>query len=540
MKKSKILVFSTILAALLLSASCTQNPESGDNPSNGSASTPGTTEQKPENGGNKPKVPTPTPSPTEETVEFKLDDLVSAFSLTKGDITASDAAKKIKTETPTVTGLTFTEKKIISYDDKSGTFTVEVKGNKGGKSFSNKITAQGFTHPYNSTPSSKNYGDKIILDEAIENNLKLDDFINKLKNAANPGDYLDLSFNLENGKTIDFKNSEKPYKLTATFTKTSDGKIKVSPKYAPVYKKLAEGGSEETTIEDIEVISPAFRNIKYDYFKETDVFDYVAKKVKDDILKVPTDTFASSIYAFAKYQNSTPNNIFNVGDGSKFKKYQDTYKKDGGHIKIVNGSGDSDLSYAIFDPKNSGIEADDCSGSIKVNYYVQKTANIAAVNTGAPDAPSVKPVQVEKSGFMTVSEEFLRKNFMFSLVKYGNKTEARKKWLQKQFNNIEILGEGTGEAFKPKNLSLIAYDISKTDYYCLNVNSDTNLAGYLAVQTKGYTSIANALGTEYTLLITSIRMEKKINEKELYLTFYFKGSNNPIKLTLAPNPAAWD
>ena len=540
MKKSKILVFSTILAALLLSASCTQNPESGDNLSNGSASTPGTTEQKPENGGNKPKDPTPTPSPTEETVEFKLDDLVSAFSLTKGDITASDAAKKIKTETPTVTGLTFTEKKIISYDDKSGTFTVEVKGNKGGKSFSNKITAQGFTHPYNSNPSSKIYGDKIILDEAMENNLKLDDFINKLKNAANPGDYLDLSFNLENSKTIDFKNSEKPYKLTATFTKTSDGKIKVSPKYAPVYKKLAEGGTEDVKEENMGAVGPAFKDIEYEYFTEKDVFEYVQEKIKDDILKVPTDTFASSIYAFAKYQNSTPNNIFNVGDGSKFKKYQDTYKKDGGHIKIVNGSDDSDLSYAIFDPKNSGIEADDCSGTIKVNYYVQKTANIAAVNTGAPDAPSVKPVQVEKSGFMTVSEEFLRKNFMFSLVKYGNKTEARKKWLQKQFNNIEILGEGTGEAFKPKNLSLIAYDISKRDYYCLNVNSDTNLAGYLAVQTKGYTSIANALGTEYTLLITSIRMEKKINEKELYLTFYFKGSNNPIKLTLAPNPAAWD
>ena len=177
MKKSNIIVFSAILTALLFASACTQNMGNTDNNANGS-----------------------TPSPTEETVEFKLDDLVSAFSLTKGDITASDAAKKIKTETPTVTGLTFTEKKIISYDDKTGTFTVEVKGNKGGKNFSNRITAEGFSHPYSSTPSSKNYGDKIILDEAIENNLKLDDFINKLKNAANPGDYLDLSFNLEKGK----------------------------------------------------------------------------------------------------------------------------------------------------------------------------------------------------------------------------------------------------------------------------------------------------------------------------------------------------
>ena len=538
MKKSKILVFSTILAALLLSASCTQNPESGDNPSNGSASTPGTTEQKPENGGSKPKVPTPTPSPTEETVEFKIDDLVSAFSLTKGDRTASDAAKKIKTETPTVTGLTFTEKKIISYDDKSGTFTVEVKGNKGGKSFSNKITAQGFTHPYNSKPLSKIYGDKIKLDAAMEDNLKLDDFINKLKNTANPGDYLDLSFNLENGKTIDFKNSEKPYKLTAKFTKNGD-KIKVSPKYALTYRSLTEGGTEDVKKENMEVVGPAFKDIEYEYFTEKDVFEYVQEKIKDDILKVPTDTFASSIYAFAKYQNSTPNNIFNVGDGSKFKKYQDTYKKDGGHIKIVNGSGDSDLSYAIFDPKNSGIEADDFSGTIKVNFYVQKESVISEVIAGNYSGPAIETVGAEKSGFMKVSEKFLRENFLFSLANSGNKATAKSKWLPRSFNT-ELLGEKSPKGFQLKNASLVNYDNHKTDDYYLSVNGGTNL-NYLAVESKQYVSVAKGKApNEYTLLITSIRMEKKINEKELYLTFYFKGSNDPIKLTLAPNPAAWD
>lgn len=519
MKKSNIIVFPAILTALLFASACTQNMGNTDNNANGSS---------------------PTPSPTEETVEFKLDDLVSAFSLTKGDITASDAAKKIKTETPTVTGLTFTEKKIISYDDKSGTFTVEVKGNKGGKNFSNRITAEGFSHPYSSTPSSKNYGDKIILDEAIENNLKLDDFINKLKNAANPGDYLDLSFNLENGKTIDFKNSEKPYKLTATFTKTSDGKIKVSPKYAPVYKKLAEGGSEETTIEDIEVISPAFRNIKYDYFKETDVFDYVAKKVKDDILKVPTDTFASSIYAFAKYQNSTPNDIFNVGDGSKFKKYQDTYKKDGGHIKIVNGSGDSDLSYAIFNPKNGGIEADDFSGTIKVNFYIQKESVISEVIAGNYSGPAIETVSAEKSGFMKVSKEFLRNNFLFNLVKgTDDKETAKAKWLPKSINaNTELLGEGTANEFEIKNVQLINEANQDKNGFYLSANNSTAFADF-AIKSKNYVSIAKGKApNEYSLLITSIRMDKKTNEKELYLNFYFKGSDDPIKLTLTPSP--WD
>ena len=515
MKKSNIIAFSAILTALLFGAACTQNVENTDNKPNGSS---------------------PTPSTPGETVEFKIDDLVSVFSLTKGDITASDAAKKIKTENPTVTGLTFTEKKIISYDDKSGTFTVEVKGTKDGKNFSNRITAEGFSHPYSSTPSSKNYGDKIILNEAMENNLKLDAFINELKNAANPGDYLDLSFNLENGKTIDFKNSEKPYKLTAKFTKNGD-KIKISPKYALTYRSLTEGGTEDVKKENMEVISPAFRDIEYEYFTEKDVFEYVQEKIKDDILKVPTDTFASSIYAFAKYQNTTPSDIFNVGDGSKFKKYQDTYKKDGGHIKIVNGSGDSDLSYAIFDPKNSGIEADDYSGSIKVNYYVQKTANIAAVNTGAPDAPPVKPVHVEKSGFMKITKEFLEKNFLFSLANSGNKATAKSKWLPRSFNT-ELLGEKSPEGYELKNANFVDYAHNSTDAYYLSVNSSTSLDD-LAVQSKQYVSIARGQApNEYKLLITSIRMNKNANSKDLNLNFYFKGSYEPIKLTVTPYP--WD
>ena len=516
MKKSNIIVFSAILTALLFASACTQNMGNTDNNANGSS---------------------PTPSPTEETVEFKLDDLVSAFSLTKGDITASDAAKKIKTETPTVTGLTFTEKKIISYDDKSGTFTVEVKGTKDGKNFSNRITAEGFSHPYSSTPSSKNYGDKIKLDAAMEDNQNLDAFINELKNAANFETYLNLSYSLENGKTIDFNDSEKPYKLTANFTKNGD-KIKVSPKYALIYRSLTEGGTEDVKEENMEVISPAFRDIEYEYFTEKDVFEYVQEKIKDDILKVPTDTFASSIYAFAKYQNITPNNIFNVGDGSKFKKYQDTYKKDGGHIKIVNGSGDSDLSYAIFDPKNSGIEADDFSGTIKLNYYVQKTANIAAVNTGAHDAPSVKPVHVEKSGFMKVTKEFLEKNFLFSLNISGNKETAKTKWLQRQFNNTELLGEKSPEGYELKNTNFVDYAHNSTDAYYLSVNSSTSLDD-LAVESKQYVSVAKGKApNEYTLLITSIRMEKDVNSKDLNLDFYFKGSNNPIKLTVTPYP--WD
>ena len=521
MKKWNFFMFAAIFAAFFLSASCMQNPE---------------------NDGNKPKVPNSTPGTTGETVELKLEDLLSAFSLSKGEITASDAAKKIAVGTSAAAGLTFTEKKIIFYDDKTGTFTVEVKGKKDGKSFSNKITAEGFTHPYKSAPTAKKAGDKLKLAAALENNLKPADFIdllNDAKNAANVSDYLDLGFTLANGKTIDFKNSANPYKLTASFV-SNGSKIELTPKYELIYKKLTESGTEETENVLQTAATSAFHKIEYDYFTENDVFEYVAQQVKEDILKVPADTFASSIYAGAKYANTSPGDIFNVGDGSKFKKYQETYKKDGGYIQIDKGDGTSDLSYALYNPKNGGIQADDYSGTIKADFYVQRTNFIADTNAGTYSGTYViKPVHVEKTGFMTVSEEFLRKNFSFNLVKYGDKTEAQKKWLKRQFNNQEILGGGNTEAFEPKNLSLIDYEHHHTDDYCLVINvTETNLANYLAVKSKWYVSIANSKGTEYQLLITSIRMEKIMNEKDLSLTFSFEGTGEPIRLTLSPFP--WD
>lgn len=283
----------------------------------------------------------------------------------------------------------------------------------------------------------------------------------------------------------------------------------------------------------------AFLNIEYDYFTENDVFAYVAEKIKDDIIKVPGDRFASEFYAFAKYANSIPIDIFNVGNGSKFKKYQETYAKSDGHIKITQSGGTSDLSYGIDNPKNGGITADDYSGTIKVNYYVQRYRFIADKTAGTYTGTYVvKPVTVEKSGFMKVSEDFLKQNFLFSLIKYGDKNTAKNKWLNRQIDNKELLGEGTSKAFEPKNLNLIDYDHHNADDYCLNVNGDTNLAQYLAVQSKQYVSVANGRGKEYKLLITSIRMKKVINQKDLTLTFSFEGSGNPIELILTPFP--WD
>lgn len=271
--------------------------------------------------------------------------------------------------------------------------------------------------------------------------------------------------------------------------------------------------------------------------QKTDVFDYVAEKVKDEIIKVPANTFASYIYARAKYLNATPSDIFNVGEGSKFKKYQDTYKKSDGQIQIIDAHGDSDLSYALDKPKDSGIKADDYSGTISVNYYIQRNKFIADIKDGTYNGSYViKPVHVEKTGFLKVSENFLKQNFLFSLIKTGNTGVAKPKWLNRNIDNIELLGAQTPEGFALKNPHLIDYANHNTDDYYLSVNGLTELTD-LAVASKQYVSIAKGQAPkEYSLLITSIRMNKVKNEKDLVLIFTFEGSGSPIKLTLSPFP----
>ncbi|WP_315601817.1 lipoprotein 17-related variable surface protein [Treponema socranskii] len=489
--------------------------------------------REPENPGTNPVVPQ---NPNELTVELTESELLSAFSLTKGSITASAAAKKIANDTPSASSVIFTERNFIAYDDEAGTFTVKVKGTKNGKNFSNTITMEGFTHPYNSVPFSKNFGDKLKFDAALEDNLKLQNFIDLLKNAANIADHLELKFTLKNGKIIDIANSAEPYKFTADFAENS-GKIKLTPKYELIYKKLAEGASEKTEKVPVTTVGSVFRNIEYNYFTENDVFDYVAEKVKDEIIKVPANTFASYIYARAKYLNATPSDIFNVGEGSKFKKYQDTYKKSDGQIQIIDAHGDSDLSYALDKPKDRGIKADDYSGTISVNYYIQRNKFIADIKDGTYNGSYViKPVHVEKTGFLKVSENFLKQNFLFSLIKTGNTGVAKPKWLNRNIDNIELLGAQTPEGFALKNPHLIDYANHNTDDYYLSVNGLTELTD-LAVASKQYVSIAKGQAPkEYSLLITSIRMNKVKNEKDLVLIFTFEGSGSPIKLTLSPFP----
>ncbi|MGP1459833.1 MAG: hypothetical protein ACTTKL_11110 [Treponema sp.] len=477
-----------------------------------------------------------------ETVMFTLEDLMTAFSLSKGEITASDAAKKVKDGAPAASGVTFSERKIISYDDKAGTFAVGVKGTKDGKSFSNTVSADGFTHPYASAPSSKSADATVKLGAALEENLKLSAFVDMLNSASNLTDYLNLKFTLTNGKEIGF-GTETQYKLSASFS-VDGGKIKLAPKYEVVYRSLSEGAAAETVnTEEWTTATSVFQNLKYDYFTEANVFTYVAERIRDEIINVNDKTFASSLYAPAKYLGTTPQELFKTGDGSKFKKYQETYKKNDGQLKIVNGSSESDLQIALYNPKNGGISADDYTGTLKAQYFVQRAAFIGTYASDShTGSTAIVPSEAEQSGFMKVNEDFL-KNFLFSIVKNGSdKTTAKKSWLQKSLSSVSLLREKSTSSkpfcYELENQNQVGYKNSTDSYYYLTVNGDTSFSNWLAKESNWYLSTAKALGTEYKLLVTSIRMTKQANDKHLTLLFGFEGNGEPINLTL--EPTVWD
>ncbi|MGP1510840.1 MAG: lipoprotein 17-related variable surface protein, partial [Treponema lecithinolyticum] len=183
-------------AVLIFALSLTGCPQASTNPG--------------ENSGTNPAVP----SNPNELVEA---DVLAAFGLQRGSVTASAAAKKIATGAP-ASGITFTERTAVSYDDQAGTFTVKVKGIKNGKPFEKELTFSGFSNPYAANPQSMDTtGGKgeLKLDEGIEHNHSIEKYTGKANlNIANFFQ-APLTFSLVNGTSItrgDFPG----YKLNAT------------------------------------------------------------------------------------------------------------------------------------------------------------------------------------------------------------------------------------------------------------------------------------------------------------------------------------
>lgn len=462
-----------------------------------------------------PGVPSTSPQNPYELVEA---DVFEAFCLTKGHITASAAAKKITNGTP-ASGITFTERKMIAYDDQAGTFTVEVKGTKDGKNFSQKISVTGFTHPLAGKTIQSIADCELNLDDAIEHNYSLAKYIEEVKKDPSGKKLVKkLSFMLSDSVTTIELGEHDSYTLVAE-AQAVGTKVWVQP--SVVFRKLTEGGTE-TLVKNTEFsFTHLNSSLKKDYFEAKDVFKYILDKTADIAIKVDSKEFASSFYAFAKKSGQAPVNLFTEGFKTKIQNYAALYqnKDSDEHLAL-------DISYGAFQPKNGGIDADDYTGTVTIKLCIATNEQIVNQN----DITAIKPI--EKSGFASIPDNaaLAKKNHLFfNLIPKSSLSPADKtNWKNKVFSRALL-------RINESNNAIIDNPFGGSDsLFNLCVNSEnTNPATYLGSAGGSYGGASKTKNNK-VIFIENIQLEKKANSTSMEVLVKLKGSGPVLKVTTEP------
>ena len=462
-----------------------------------------------------PGVPSTSP---QNLITLTESDVLTAFSLSKGHITASAAAKKITNGTP-ASGITFTERKMIAYDDQAGTFTVEVKGTKDGKNFPQKISVTGFTHPLAGKTIQSIADCELNLDDAIEHNYSLAKYIEEVKKDPSGKKLVKkLSFMLSDSVTTIELGEHDSYTLVAE-AQAVGTKVWVQP--SVVFRKLTEGGTE-TLVKNTEFsFTHLNSSLKKDYFEAKDVFKYILDKTADIAIKVDSKEFASSFYAFAKKSGQAPVNLFTEEFKTKIQQYANLYhaKDADEHLEIDK------ITYGIAQPKNGGIDADDYTGTVTIKLCIATNEQIVNQN----DITAIKPI--EKSGFASIPDNaaLAKKNHLFfHLIPKGSLTDASKtQWEQKSFSNHPLFRVDENTGIKAINNPFIAAD----NPFSLSVNgSDNNLSSHLGCANFS----ASKTRQDKVIFIENIQLQKAANSKFMTVQVKLKGLGGILEVTADP------
>jgi len=461
-----------------------------------------------------PGVPS---TPPQNLITLTESDVLTAFSLSKGHITASAAAKKITNGTP-ASGITFTERKMIAYDDQAGTFTVEVKGTKDGKNFSQKIPVTGFTHPLAGKTIQSIADCELNLDDAIEHNYSLTKYIDEVnKDPSGKKLVKKLSFMLSDSVTTIELGEHDSYTLVAEGQATGT-QVWVRP--SVVFRKLTEGGTETLVKNTAFSFTHLNSSLKKDYFEAKDVFKYILDKTADSAIKADPKEFASSFYAFAKKSGQAPANLFTEGFKTKIQGYAALYqnKDSDEHLAL-------DISYGAFQPKNGGIDADDYTGTVTIKLCIATNEQIVNQN----DITAIKPI--EKSGFASIPDNaaLAQKNHLFfHLIPKDSLTDASKtQWEQKSFSNHPLFRVDENTGIKAINNPFIAAD----NPFSLSVNgSDNNLSSHLGCANFS----ASKTRQDKVIFIENIQLQKAANSKFMTVQVKLKGLGGILEVTTDP------
>lgn len=458
--------------------------------------------------------PPPPPVPETENITIEEAELLSAVGLTKGEQTASAAAKKVAAEQGhTVGALTLTKAQAISYDDEAGTFTVKIKGNKNGKTFEQEITVSGFTHPYASALTAvKNC--TFNLDAAIEDNLSIDKYIEKINQEIQK--HLTFEVLLENQRVISLGDTD-TYRFTVQARKDNN-QLKVSDiKYILKYKKCLAGGNETVEEKPYNTMQNIVRKQKKPYFMKNDVFTYILKKTDDSFIKASNNEFASSFSAFAKAHGSTPNNLLDMIKIQKYIALYDTKDADE-HLAVKIAAG-------LYNAKNGTINANDVEGTLTLQYCITTEEKLADhINNSSESTITAISKPVTKSGFRKTNAETLKALFEFKVEKQGGDTaaDAQTAWCAYQFptssNNWPLLSED----YKAKQLPSF-----NGKPFRITINAVETPQDFFAVE--NVTHLSKGSG-DVKILLKGAVLNKTVGTTDLTVTFMLS-DNKTVNVT---------
>jgi len=408
---------------------------------------------------------------------------------------------------------------MIAYDDQAGTFTVEVKGTKDGKNFSQKISVTGFTHPLAGKTIQSIADCELNLDDAIEHNYSLAKYIEEVKKDPSGKKLVKkLSFMLSDSVTTIELGEHDSYTLVAE-AQAVGTKVWVQP--SVVFRKLTEGGTE-TLVKNTEFsFTHLNSSLKKDYFEAKDVFQYILDKTADIAVKVDSTEFASSFYAAAKATEQAPGELFTEEFKTEVKKYTDLYKTKGEdeHLAI------NKITYGAVHPKNGGIDADDYAGKVKINLCIATEQQIADQN-GIKVSKSI-----EKLGFASIPNSTAlaaKTHLFFNLIPKIPLTDTLKsQWEQKSFPNHRLLLVDENGNPTVNNNPFSAID--NPFHLCVN-SSDPNPASHLGSAIFG----ASKTRHNKVIFIEHIQLQKAANSKFMTVQVKLKGSGGILEVSAAP------
>lgn len=345
-------------------------------------------------GGETPNTGTDTQQP----ISVDLDELLGHYGITRGILTAYEAASSLKEKIEAdknFKDMVFKTVEVMSYDDEKGLFMVKTEITKNGTSSSQEFTFENFTHPLEGTTLDSVMKSDLKLDEGIENNFTADKFVEeankKIENFFNEG----LKFKSTSNSAGYFREIElgthKSYSLNATLAIADNSvaeenkRIKITPEYKIIYHKQLSPEAGDSVIKDdlVNEIKQFGEDLIKPYFDQDGVFKYILDQTDETIIKVDSARYASEFYTHVNVSGTAVAGLFNTED--KIKKYAQRYGNGGGHLQI------NDIDIGIKEPRNGGINADDYEGTLTVAYYI---ATKEIIGNGGTGVKNVKEMTV--------------------------------------------------------------------------------------------------------------------------------------------------